>query len=506
METCFVYLRKSTKRKDKQEYSIDVQSEWVLETLLKYPFIKVLSVDTWLPCENPADGFVFEYESAKQWGKERPEFKRLLEALRKYGCDHFIVWQPSRISRNSDDKNAFLNLLQYSVKYVRKSVITETRTYDTDNATHVMDLERELLAAKADNVARSGIAKNMERFQKRKGIFPHRFPFGYDPVRKDAHVSIDPHRAHYVHMAFELRKKWASWKEISDEFVRAGFPTINGDRARKMLTNPIYYGEFFYEWELVPIRNGGYKPIVSRPLFEEVQKYNEEHPRKRWNPNPLSGWKGSSKLLYGMAFDAKWARLQRYLNRKANKYYFRQPTKNFSYLINISEQKLFEAAERYVEQFRFPEGIIIMMREQLKLKLATAQTEADSVIHDLEAKITLETKKKNGYMDEISLARNERMKEEFRMKMEVCLDELDRLAQELEQAKKSNIDTVSMAEKYSKYFEDLPKLYKNAPISERSDILRWLGVRFVVWPDSNISVEWGDFEQLLKSLGQNDWK
>jgi hypothetical protein len=42
MERCFVYLRKSTNRKDKQQLSFELQLKWINDVFLKNPTYEVI--------------------------------------------------------------------------------------------------------------------------------------------------------------------------------------------------------------------------------------------------------------------------------------------------------------------------------------------------------------------------------------------------------------------------------------------------------------------------------
>lgn len=206
-----------------------------------------------------------------------------------------------------------------------------------------------------------------------------------------------------------------------------------------------------------------------------------------------------------MVFDAAGIALQAYENKKTGRIYYRQPSKNYTYIVSISEQKLFQAAESQIERFRFPNEIITLIREELKSKLYGVQLEADATVRDIKSKITIKdndiidkTKSLSGITDERTKNRMERIISQME-------DELELLEDELKKAEASNINTGAMAEKYSKYFEDLPATYKKVSKSEKADVLRGLGVYFIIWPDGNITVAGGDINNLFSSfLPKND--
>lgn len=504
MENCFVYLRKSTKRKDKQKLTFDVQSDWVNQIFLNHPDYQVIWLD-WHICDTPADGFIYESGSAKQWWKPRPEFHKMLETIWKYECDYFIVWQPSRISRNSDDMVAFMKLFEWKEKKIHKAIITETHIYDVNNAREVNSLEGALSDAKTDNVYRSDTAIKIQSHLKKKGIYPHKFPFWYIPTRVGAGVDIDPEKQMLVELAFQWRLKGYQWKKIADHFTEKGYPT-NGDKIKKMLSNPLYIGRFYFEWQPVAVKNDFYKVMIDAPLFHSVQEYNEKHKWSHWKASPDSWeWEVNNRYFRKMVFDAVGIALQAYENNKTRRIYYRQPSKNYTYKVSISEQKLFQAAESQIERFRFPNEIITLIREELKSKLYSVQLEADATVRDIKSKITIKDNSINDNVKSLSSMTDERTKNRMERIISQMEDELELLKDELKKAEASNINTGAMAEKYSKYFEDLPATYKKVSKSEKADVLRGLWVYFIIWPDGNITVAGGDINNLFSSfLPKND--
>ena len=78
--------------------------------------------------------------------------------------------------------------------------------------------------------------------------------------------------------------------------------------------------------------------------------------------------------------------------------------------------------------------------------------------------------------------------------------EVELLQKELDEKESKKINYEELIEKYIKLFQDLPWTYKKSPKNEKANILRWLWIRFVVWIDKTITIEWWDFQNLFKSL------
>ena len=226
----------------------------------------------------------------------------MLNTIRTYEVDWILVWQPSRISRNSEDMNAFISLLELEKnRKIRKGVITEDRIYSVEKKEDIISLEQYLLNAKQENERRSVRAKkNQDYLKQEESVYTHRFPFGYECLGKQL-VRLMPEEAKLVRLAFDWRLRGCQWKDISEEFRKNGYER-SGDTIKKMLDNPLYYGEFEYEGKMYPVKNEGYQPIISKPQFDEVFAYNEKNANKHGKSNPLLNTT-ENKFLDRMVFD-----------------------------------------------------------------------------------------------------------------------------------------------------------------------------------------------------------
>lgn len=493
MERCFVYLRKSTNRKDKQQLSFELQLKWINDVFLKNPTYEVIWLD-WKIYDIPSEWFIFESESAKQWWKPRPKFHKMLELIEKLECDYLIVYQPNRISRNTDDMSSFIKLFEWKQKKIHKAIITENNIYDVNNQRHVNDLEYALMEAKRDNVSKSSIIKTVQDFDKTNWIYTHKFPFWYKPLWK-SEIGINTDKMLLVELAFNMRLNWCSFKEISDEFLKKWYKK-NWDWIKKMLSNPVYTGRFYFNWEEKAITNYWYKVMIDKITFDKVQKYNEENKRKHWKSNPND--KNNEILLKKMVFDVMWEMLQPYKNKKNWKIYYRQPTKNYTYTINISEQKLFNEAEKYIENLSFQDEVLVIFKEIFLSKISILNLEQDANIRDIKSKVNTKNKEIENRISEIWKITDERIKIRFMSSLSALEDEIEILQKQLIENESKNINYEEIIDNYLKIFKDLPWTYKKSPKNEKANILRWLWVKFIVWIDKTITIEWIDINNFLK--------
>jgi site-specific DNA recombinase len=121
-----------------------------------------------------------------------------------------------------------------------------------------------------------------------KGIWANMAPIGYLNKRisdKDTKLVVDKGKAKYIKKAFELYAKGnISIKEIANILFSEGFRSRAGykyhkSKLHKILSNPFYYGVMFMHGQYYA---GKHKPIISKKLFDNVQKVLEgKHHSKR---------------------------------------------------------------------------------------------------------------------------------------------------------------------------------------------------------------------------------
>lgn len=496
MEKCFVYLRKSTDRKDKQQASFEIQTKAVIKILKKLPNLEVIWLD-WNICDVPAEWFIYESQSAKQWWKQRPEFNKMLEAINKYECDYVIVRKPSRISRNSNDMISFLKLIEWKEKKIHKAIITKSWYYDVNNKINISNLEIDLAQAKKDNSEVSEWVKDRQELDKSNWIWPHRFPFWYKHISKNV-IQVVPEEMLLVRLAFNMRLKWCSFKEIADEFVKKWYDK-DWDFIGGILSHQVYTWLFDFDWEEKAIKNTWFEVIIWPETFYKVQEYNKLNKRKHWTSNINKSKKQNTHHLDKMVFDVLWKALQPYKNSKTWKTYYRQPTKNYSYKINISEQKVFNKMEKEIDNFKFSEEVIIILKEVFLSKISILIEEQKSEVKYIKSEILEKEKMINDNILEIWKIDDERLKKKMKDKLSSFQDRIELLEEQLKEKENTKINYEELINNYLVLFKDLPWTYKKSPKNEKANILRWLWIRFIVWIDKTITIEVDNFINIKKN-------
>ncbi len=272
-----------------------------------------------LSCERKADqlglSIVAEYVEAGISGTEmtkRVEFQRMLERIRRdKDVDYVIVYKLSRFARNrTDDAIVMADLQKRGV-----TLISATEQID---ATPVGQLMHGILSAFNEYRSRedgADIAYKMGQKAKSGGTLG-RAPIGYLNVtdtsegRKINTVKVDPERASFVKLAFELYADGNhTFQDIADELTDRGLLTratarrpagpVSDSKIQSMLRDRYYLGEISYkdEWH-----SGRHEALIDEELFNRVQRLVHSRStageRRRRHPHYLKGtvWCGHCYL------------------------------------------------------------------------------------------------------------------------------------------------------------------------------------------------------------------
>lgn len=504
MKTCFVYIRRSSERADKQKNSIAFQTSWVEDILRANPDFDVIGLDGRV-CDLPQNGFIIESVSAKEESsKKRSGFQNMMTAIEEHWVDYVLSYYVSRISRNAMDTRVFMDALNGEKKKIRLGVMTQGRTYSASSPNDLIDLEGELFKAKQENSLLSITSTNYHVFLKEKtGLFTSKFPFWYDPLRKDSAVVVNPEKAQLVRLAYEWRLNGCNWTEIAREFAKRGYPGKTGWNIKTAVLHPIQYWEFRLDGKMYPVKNPWYMPIIDKPTYDRLVEYEKLHGGKHWKSNPVSA-KTSKKLLDKMAYDVAGQMLQWAITK--DKVYYRQRTKGYTYKINVAESKLFREAWKQIHKFSPPPSFSVLIEAQLRNKLALVIKEQDRAANLLEGEIETLKKAIDVYMERLWETSSKLLVEKYEKSIIENTELIESKTRLLEEMKSNKKDIAGTAKMYANLFKDLPGTYKKVSKTEKADILRGLGVSFIVWPDAHITLLGWDFQKLFNPNFWSEWK
>lgn len=217
-----------------------------------------------------------ESHSAKESGK-RPGYNNLLKGIVDDEYNAILTWAPDRLSRNAGDLGAVVDLMdQDKLLHIR----TYSQTF-TNNPNEKFLLMILCSQAKLENDNKSINVKRGIKTKCEMGWRPGVAPLGYmnrafggindivlDPERADLMREVF-HKAGYEGWSGRRLKSWLD----EQGFTNRSGKQVSVSQILVILTTPFYYGKFQYPEALdAPWYDGAHKPLISKELFDLVQK------------------------------------------------------------------------------------------------------------------------------------------------------------------------------------------------------------------------------------------
>ncbi|MGH7157354.1 MAG: recombinase family protein [Candidatus Saccharimonadales bacterium] len=255
---CFVYLRRSQDREDRQAYSLEKQDQQVRQIITDNNYTSVH-----LPPEE---------RSARHLG--RPIFNDMVERIEKGEARYIAVWQLSRLSRNPIDAGRVIYLLDQGSLL---AIHTPTRTYHNTPDDKAF-LAIELAFAKKNNDDLSVQVKESFVQKRNHGEYPGPAPLGYlNAIISPGHRNIVPHpeiSPKIIQLFNKAASECYTLHDIWLETEKLGLRSKNNLPLAKqtvvgILKNRVYTGVFRYGSP--EYHQGTYKPLISSELYDKVQ-------------------------------------------------------------------------------------------------------------------------------------------------------------------------------------------------------------------------------------------
>lgn len=270
VEYC-LYARKSSEDDERQAMSIDSQVKEMNEMAVREGyFIKEVRRES---------------HSAKMSG-QRPVFSQLLTDIRNGMFTGILTWAPDRLSRNAGDLGMLVDLMDLGKLHQIK---TFSQSF-SNNPNEKFLLMILCSQAKLENDQKGINVKRGIRAKCEMGWRPGMPPIGYwnRAMAGVKDIVIDPERGHIVTEMFErVAKNGDSGRTIKRWFNNIGMTTRAGkgvtlSQIYLMLKNPFYYGEFEYPIGSGNWYEGKHKPLISREIFDQVQKQLVVPIKSKW--------------------------------------------------------------------------------------------------------------------------------------------------------------------------------------------------------------------------------
>jgi DNA invertase Pin-like site-specific DNA recombinase len=267
-----LYARKSSEDDERQALSIDSQIK-EMATLAQAEGLLVTDIRR-------------ESHSAKLSGT-RPVLNELISDIRKGIFNGILTWAPDRLSRNAGDLGIIVDLMD-------SGYLKEIKTHSqilTNSPNDKFLLMILCSQAKLENDNRGINVKRGQKAKCERGFRPNMTPIGYlndyYSGKGQKKIFTDTERAPIIK---EMFKKVAyqnySGRRIYEWLKEINFTTRSGKLLAvssifRMLNNPYYCGMFEFPVGSGKWYSGSYEPIISRELFEEVQRRIMVHPKTK---------------------------------------------------------------------------------------------------------------------------------------------------------------------------------------------------------------------------------
>jgi len=262
------YVRVSSREQQEEGYSIESQLKTAREYATRH---RIQIVKEYV-----------EVESAKESG--RTNFNTMIEFLKTQAklknsanpCRAILVEKTDRIGRNMKDYVILDDLMNDNGLHIH--LIKEGDVISSESKSqHKFIFGLRVLMAKnySDNLGEEAIKGMREKAA--QGLWPTKAPFGYINVESGGKKIIekDPQHAPLVAKLFEwyatglYSVKEPTKKAHAEGLVyrRTGI-RVSASHIHKILSNPIYYGDFHWNGVLC---KGSHDPTITKELYDQVQ-------------------------------------------------------------------------------------------------------------------------------------------------------------------------------------------------------------------------------------------
>jgi len=351
-----LYVRKSSEQDERQAMSIDSQIK-EMTAMAERENLQIVEIKQ-------------ESHSAKESG-QRPVFNELVNDIRSGKFTAVLSWDPSRLSRCAGDLGSLVDLMD-------SNHLVHIRTFgqsfsNTPNEKFLLMIL--CSQAKLENDNRGVNVKRGIRAKCEMGWRPCMPPIGYynRAMAGLKDIVVDEERASYVKEMFvraangESGRTLKFWLDSTPFRTRAG-AFITKSQVYSMLRNPFFYGEFQYPKKSGKWYKGSHQPLISRELFDEVQKQLYAPPRSKWGEKYFA-FKG---LVKCRDCGASIVGEERYKQRKdggRNRHVYYHCSRQVDYFCTqpyIREQELINQVIDIIKSVRHEEFTI---KSRLKFKL-----------------------------------------------------------------------------------------------------------------------------------------
>jgi site-specific DNA recombinase len=366
-----LYARKSSEDDERQAMSIDSQVKEMTD-LAQKEGLTIKEVRK-------------ESHSAKQSG-QRPVFKQLLNDIKNGVFTGILTWAPDRLSRNAGDLGIIVDLIDQK-KLIRIKTYSQVFSNNPNEKFLLMILCSQ---AKLENDQKGLNVKRGIRAKCEMGFRPGMAPLGYfnRAFNGVKDVIVDPERGPVITQIFKkVAYEKASGRKIRNWLIKKGFTNRSGlsttlSQVFQILKNPFYYGEFEYPVGSGNWYKGSYQPLITKELFEKVQKQIYVPPKSKWGSKTFT-FKGLFKCAScgSNLIGEERNRVRKFRDPVHHIYY--HCTRQINYdcpEVYITEEKLVKALFRYINFTYIAHPQLINLTEDIRSGMEEYRQIRDDVL------------------------------------------------------------------------------------------------------------------------------
>ena len=341
-----------------------------------------------------------EKRTAKMPG--RPVFDSMIKRIINGEANGILAWHPDRLARNSVDGGQIIYLLdQTLLNYLRFPVFQFENTSQGKFMLSIMFGQSKYYVDSLSENTKRGL-----RARVRNGDFPSLAPFGYLNDRRTKSIVLDKR---YAPLAKELFERYVQGDQTLAQLalflkekgaLTRGGKLFKEDKIKAILQNPFYYGHFRYGGEL---HEGRHKPIISKSLWDKVQKTIARRGHKQPLVKAKIPFLGLLKCAHcGMGVTAETkTKTQKNGNFHSWTYYRCSRKRRLGKCTEpaIREKDLLPQLLALLNEYAMSDKMFVFMNEQIEQDKQAGITRDASLLNDLRMQIAKLTNKQQILLD-----------------------------------------------------------------------------------------------------------
>lgn len=438
-------------------------------------------------------------ESAKEPG--RKHFNEMLKLAQKYKVGHVLFKKADRSARNETDAATIVRLARttdISFHFIEEGMVLNRFSKNHEFTIYMINCVIATLMPRdlAVNVSSAFVKKA------KMGHYPMVAPYGYMNYRKSkgesSHIIIDPDKAPFVKRMYELYASGLySYRSLAKKMSEEGFrmsATVkcNKKNVEMILNNPIYMGDFNFKGVRY---EGKHEPIVSRELYQEVQRVIKNQTSTRANKR---------QFLFSGLFKCSHCGCALVGELHKGKYIYYHCTGNKGGDCKrkyIPERKLEEALLTILENLKLSDEtakiVMTAIKKELKNNLDYGQSQATEVRKQIETLQKRLSKLLDLYTD------GDIDKKAYDTKSKQWQYELDELLVTQTKINKTPVNYIERARDLFELCKNAPEWYLQADYEKKRELLKLLHSNFL-YDGEKPHFELNSVFKLMLDLSKNE--